>query len=137
MLVAASIGEALHSQHIAPVLPVLLSHLQGVLHRDVKLANVLCNRRKGIIRLADPGTATPIGDSTGVPFSGDAPHLARAHNPTAPGNLLNLPALDVQQLCLTVLIACIGERNMPADINCFNPTLSSADLLANLARTDL
>jgi hypothetical protein len=68
-----------------------------------------------------------------MPHSRDAPHLSKAHNPDMPHAQLNIPALDVQQACLAVLMAVIGPRNMPWAVNGWNTALSDRELLDNCA----
>jgi serine/threonine protein kinase len=131
------IHTARHSPLVTLALPVsVLSHLQGVLHRDIKLANVFFDKKKSLIRLGDFGCAAEVLSADGLPYSRDAPHLSKAFNPTAPGQQLNVPALDVQQACLTVLIAVIGLRNMPWGINGWNAAQSDRELLDNCANTN-
>lgn len=61
----------------------------------------------------------PIGDNH-LCYSPCTPHLAFGCFPDAPACLLNVPGLDVQQLFLSGLIACIGADNMPQEINHLN-----------------
>lgn len=82
----------------------------------------------GVIRPAHPGLVRRVGDDRRC-YSPCTPHLAFGRLPDLPASLLNVPGLDVQQLFLSALIACIGKDNMPAEINPIN-FLSIEALLA-------
>lgn len=88
------------------------AHEQGVVHRDVKPANVLLGDR-GFVKLADFGIARLIGDTvrhtrTGTSI-GTPAYLAPEQ---VTGSAVGPPA-DVYALGLTLLEAATGERAFP------------------------
>ncbi|HEU4810693.1 MAG TPA: protein kinase, partial [Nocardioides sp.] len=101
------------------------AHAQGVVHRDVKPANVLLGP-KGRTKLADFGIARLIGDTVRHTQTGHAIGTAAYLAPEQVRGDEITPAVDVYSLGLVLLEALTGERAYPG-----TPTESA---LARLSR---
>ena len=101
------------------------AHAQGVVHRDVKPANVLLGP-KGRTKLADFGIARLLGDTVRHTQTGHAIGTAAYLAPEQVRGDEITPAVDVYSLGLVLLEALTGERAYPG-----TPTESA---LARLSR---
>lgn len=88
------------------------AHAQGVVHRDVKPANVLLGP-KGRTKLADFGIARLIGDTVRHTRTGHAIGTAAYLAPEQVRGDEITPAADVYSLGLVLLEALTGERAYP------------------------
>ncbi len=88
------------------------AHDQGVVHRDVKPANVLLDQR-GRVKLADFGIARLIGDTVRHTRTGTAVGTAAYLSPEQVRGVEVTGAADVYALGLVLLEALTGERAYP------------------------
>lgn len=110
-------GRALDSEVVAGVgaqvaAALAYAHARGVVHRDVKPANVLLGAG-GRVKLADFGIARLIGDTVPHTRTGHAIGTAAYLAPEQVRGGEVTPAVDVYSLGLVLLEALTGDRAYP------------------------
>src|SRR4051794_39115834 len=85
------------------------AHGEGIVHRDVKPANVLLGRRSGEVKLADLGIATAV-ESTRITKSGTVMGTASYMAPEQLEGHRAGPAADVYSLAVVAWEALSGKR---------------------------
>src|SRR5256714_1543729 len=85
------------------------AHGEGVVHRDVKPANVLLGRRNGEVKLADLGIATAV-ESTRITKSGTVMGTASYMAPEQLEGHRSGPAADIYSLAVVGWEALSGQR---------------------------
>lgn len=85
-------------------------HQHGWRHLDFKPANLLLDRRSGLLKLADFGTLVPLSDQRPHPYTGTAAWQAPEQFVAAPGGFVTDARSDYYALGLLFYYLACGEQ---------------------------